>query len=142
MFAATLSLFAQQGVDQFQELLDTLVKYLVPIAVVGALLGLFYTVCWWIIFSKAGYPGWAVLIPIYSNIVLLWVGGKPWWHLIMWCIPIVHLFFIFPWIAGLSRNFGGKGGIGFILAFLFFGWLVIPILAFGSAEYVGERGNA
>ena len=31
----------------------------------------------WRIFTKAGYPGWAAIIPIYSAVVLCQVANKP-----------------------------------------------------------------
>ena len=37
----------------------------------------------WRIFEKAGEPGWACIIPIYSTIVLLKIVGKPWWWLLI-----------------------------------------------------------
>ncbi len=45
----------------------------------------------WGIFSKAGKPGWACLIPIYNTIVLLEIVGKPWWWLLLMCIPLVNI---------------------------------------------------
>ena len=31
----------------------------------------------WKVFTKAGKPGWAIFIPIYSNIVMLEIIGQP-----------------------------------------------------------------
>jgi hypothetical protein len=45
----------------------------------------------WGIFSKAGKPGCACLIPIYNTIVLLEIVGKPWWWLLLMCIPLVNI---------------------------------------------------
>jgi len=42
------------------------------------LVAVFSIVCKWIVYVKAGKPGWAVLIPIYNFIVLLEIVGKPW----------------------------------------------------------------
>ncbi|MEI6460969.1 MAG: DUF5684 domain-containing protein, partial [Verrucomicrobiota bacterium] len=33
----------------------------------------------WKVFTKAGQPGWAVLIPFYNIIVLLRIAGLPWY---------------------------------------------------------------
>ena len=35
-------------------------------------------VAMWKVFTKAGEPGWACIIPIYSTIVMLKIVGKPW----------------------------------------------------------------
>ena len=37
----------------------------------------------WKIFTKAGKPGWAAIIPIYNIIVLLEIVGKPVWWIIL-----------------------------------------------------------
>ena len=31
----------------------------------------------WKMFTKAGKPGWAIIIPIYNLIVMLEIAGKP-----------------------------------------------------------------
>ena len=45
----------------------------------------------WIIFEKAGEPGWASIIPIYNGIVFLKIVGKPLWWILLFFIPIVSL---------------------------------------------------
>ncbi|MFO0261358.1 MAG: DUF5684 domain-containing protein, partial [Planctomycetota bacterium] len=37
----------------------------------------------WIIFTKAGQPGWASLIPFYNLYVMLQIVGKPAWWLLL-----------------------------------------------------------
>ncbi len=39
----------------------------------------FMIVSLWIVFKKAGQPGWAAIIPIFNFLVILRVAGKPWW---------------------------------------------------------------
>ena len=39
----------------------------------------FYIYCMWRIFTKAGKPGWAAIIPIYNILVELEIVGRPWW---------------------------------------------------------------
>ena len=56
-------------------------------ALAGGVFSLFYLAiivvliaAQWKIFAKAGKPGWACIVPIYSTIVLLEIVGKPlWW---------------------------------------------------------------
>ena len=40
----------------------------------------------WKVFTKAGKPGWAAIIPIYNIIVLLEIVGKPIWWIILFFI--------------------------------------------------------
>jgi len=93
----------------------------------------------WKIYTKAGKPGWAVIIPIYNIIVLLEIVGKPWWWIFLLLIPIVNIIFLI-WIVNLLSLSFGKG-TGFTLGLLFLGIIFYPILGFGSAEYVGPAGK-
>ena len=45
---------------------------IVPLAI-----AIFMVAATWKVFTKAGQPGWAVLIPIYNAYVLLKIAGKP-----------------------------------------------------------------
>ena len=64
----------------------------------------------WTIFSKAGKPGWAALVPIYNIIVLLDIVGKPWWWLLLMFIPIVNFVVIIMIYHNLSLSFGKGAG--------------------------------
>ena len=93
----------------------------------------------WKIYTKAGKPGWAVIIPIYNIIVLLEIVGKPWWWIFLFLIPFVNIIFMIWMINLLSLSFGK--GTGFTLGLLFLGIIFYPILGFGSAQYVGPAGK-
>lgn len=85
----------------------------------------------WRIHTKAGQPGWAMFIPIYNAIVWLRICGRPWY----WLLLMIPLFFILPIILcfDLAKRFGK--GIGFGFGILFLGFIFMPILAFGDAQY-------
>jgi len=89
----------------------------------------------WKIFSKAGKPGWASIVPIYNFIVLLEIVDKPWWWLLLLLIPIVNIVIIIIVYHKLSLSFGK--GIGFTVGLILFGIIFLPILAFSDAKYVG-----
>jgi uncharacterized protein DUF5684 len=90
-------------------------------------------VSWWIVFTKAKQPGWAILIPIYNVLVLLQIVGKPWW----WIFLIIFLPFIFGiWVLNLLSIKFGKG-VGFTIGLIFLSFIFVPILAFGDAKYKG-----
>ena len=90
-------------------------------------------VAMWRIFTKAGQPGWAAIIPIYNTIILLRVAGKPWWWLLLMLIPLVNIIVMIMMWAGLAANFGK--GTGFVLGLIFLAPIFILILGFGSATY-------
>ena len=43
----------------------------------------------WKVFTKAGQPGWAAIIPIYNVYILLQVVGRPVWWLAFLLLPII-----------------------------------------------------
>jgi hypothetical protein len=94
----------------------------------------------WIMYTKAGQPGWAVIIPFYNFYVLLKIVGRPGWWLILYFIPIVDLIILIIVALDLAKSFGKGSGFGVGLIFLSF--IFVPILAFGSSRYVGPAANA
>jgi hypothetical protein len=89
----------------------------------------------WKMFSKAGQPGWAAIIPIFNTYVLCKVAGRPGWWLILLLIPFVNLIIWIILCIDIAKNFGKGAGFGIgliLLPFIFF-----PILGFGSAQYQG-----
>lgn len=94
----------------------------------------------WIIFTKAGRPGWAVLIPIYNMIVYFQVCKiNPWFILLylLAIIPIIGFFVLFGmslWTSISLGNAFNKSG-GFIVGLILLPIVFVPILAFGSSTY-------
>jgi hypothetical protein len=103
--------------------------------IVELIVAVLIIVSMWKVFTKAGEPGWAVLIPIYNTYVMLKIAGKPGWWLILLFIPIVNLVIGIIAVAGLASNFGK--GVGFTVGLILLPFLFYPILAFGSSEYQG-----
>jgi hypothetical protein len=93
----------------------------------------------WKIYSKAGQPGWACIIPFYNFYVLLKIVGKPGWWLAMLFIPFVGIVYAIWTINMLSKSFGKDEG--FTVGLLLLGFVFYPILGFGSAQYIGPYGD-
>ncbi|HBE84599.1 MAG TPA: signal peptidase I [Lachnoclostridium sp.] len=111
----------------------------------------------WKIFSKAGKPGWASLIPFYNIYIMsdIAFGNINYFIavLLAWVVSFLGGFLdicILSSLAGLasfviyiiycvklSKAFGRSGGfaVGLVLMPLIF----FPILGLGSAEYVGPQ---
>jgi hypothetical protein len=87
----------------------------------------------WKIYTKAEQPGWAVLVPIYSIIVLLQIVRKPLWWIVMFFIPVANLVFLIMTYHELSKAFGKD--IGTTLGLLFLPIIFVPILGYGDAKY-------
>ena len=99
-------------------------------------------VAMWKVFTKAGKPGWAAIVPFYNTWVLAEVGGKPgWWGLVAILVSpipflgsIISIILILLISLGVAKNFGKSTVFGVIGLFLFslVGYL---ILGFGKAKY-------
>ena len=101
-------------------------------------LTLFVIIAYWRVFEKANEPGWAAIIPIYNTIILLKVVGKPWWWIFLFIIPFVNIVIMIIVMHALSKSFGQDGG--FTVGLVLLGVVFIPILGFGSYEYIGPAG--
>ncbi|HEY1662728.1 MAG TPA: DUF5684 domain-containing protein [Verrucomicrobiae bacterium] len=91
----------------------------------------------WKVFTKAGKPGWAAIIPIYNVLVLLQIAGKPWWWILLLLIPVVNLVIAILVGIAVAEKFGKGAGFGVGLALL--GFIFYPILGFGDAQYQGTK---
>ena len=93
----------------------------------------------WKVFTKAGKPGWASLIPVYNMVVMYQIVGLNPWLLLLYLIPIVN------WIAAfvlsimqnvkLAKVFGKS--TGFAIGLIFLNPIFLLILGFGDAKYIG-----
>jgi len=92
----------------------------------------------WKIFTKAGKPGWASIIPIYNVIVLLEIIGKPLWWFLLLLVPCVNIVFLVIMVNRLSKSFGQ--GAGFTIGLIFLGFIFYPLLGFGDYTYLGPGG--
>jgi len=87
----------------------------------------------WKTFTKAGQPGWGVLIPIYNAYLLTQIAGKPGWWVLLLIIPLVNFVVSAIISVGVGENFGKGAGFGIGLFFL--PMIFYPILGFGDATY-------
>jgi Family of unknown function (DUF5684) len=108
--------------------------------------GPLFWICWlvfvvlmiaalWKVFSKAGHPGWASIIPIYNLYVWCKIVGRPGWWVILMFIPFVNIVVGIILCIDMAKSFGKGVGFGIGLALL--GIIFLPILGFGSAQYQG-----
>jgi hypothetical protein len=95
----------------------------------------------WKVFTKAGQPGWAILIPIYNTYILLEIAGRPGWWLVFYFIPLVNLVIIILVSIDVAKSFGQSAAFGVILLFLLCG-IGYLMLGFGNYKYVGPAALA
>ena len=92
----------------------------------------------WRLFTKAGQPGWAAIVPVYSTIVMLRIVGRPTWWILLFFVPFVSFIISIILFIDLAKSFGK--GTGYGIALLVFSPIMLPMLAFGDAQYVGPAG--
>ncbi len=90
----------------------------------------------WKVFTKAGQPGWGIIIPIYNVYLACKIAGKPGWWLLLFLIPLVNIIVAIILPLSIAKNFGKSGG--FAVGLIFLPFIFYPMLAFGSAEYTAQ----
>lgn len=112
-----------------------LVGYLITFLVIYVL----SVIAMWKIFTKAGKPGWASLIPVYNIVVIYQIVGLN---------PLLVILLFIPFINGiaaivlsiiqcirLSKTFGK--GDGFTFRLIFLSPIFLLILGFENHKYIG-----
>jgi hypothetical protein len=104
--------------------------------VVILIIVLIQIIAMWVLFEKAGRPGWAAIVPFYSMWVLAEVGDKSGWMGLAMCfcgaIPVVgNMLQLILWVTislGVARTF--DRGVGFGIGLSVVPFVFYPILAF------------
>jgi hypothetical protein len=111
-----------------------------PISMIfGLLIALLLIVAMWKVFTKAGQPGWASIIPIYNLYIWCKIVGRPWWWILLMLIPFVNFIVCIILCIDLAKSFGK--GVGFGIGLALVGIIFFPILGFGSAQYQGPAAG-
>jgi len=106
---------------------------------ISSIIWLIMVIAHWRLFTKAGQPGWASIIPIFNFYILLKIIGKPSWWLILLFIPVANVI-IAIWSTNLLAKRFGKDEL-YTFGLLLFPYIFYPILAFGSAKYIPLDSN-
>ena len=107
--------------------------------IISLLIALLMIVAMWKVFTKAGQPGWASIIPIYNLYIWCKIVGRPWWWILLMLIPFVNFIILIILCIDTAKSFGKGAGFGIGLALL--GVIFWPILGFGSAQYQGAAAT-
>ncbi|HEX5489930.1 MAG TPA: DUF5684 domain-containing protein [Candidatus Udaeobacter sp.] len=127
------------------------VEYSYSASAQGQAPGPMFWICWlgvmilmiaacWKIYTKAGQPGWACIIPIYNLYIWCKIVGRPAWWIILMLIPFVNFIVGIVLCIDLAKSFGK--GVGFGIGLLLLGIIFFPILGFGSAQYLGPTAGS
>jgi hypothetical protein len=116
-------------------------NFTVPIwvLVLAGVFLIFIIASMWKVFTKAGQPGWACLIPIYNIYIMTKIAGKPGIWVLWMIIPLVNIVFMIWLYNMISKSFGHDEG--FTVGLILLGIIFWPILGFGPSKYRGPYGN-
>jgi hypothetical protein len=141
MFASIMTPILAQETDSGVSFSSSSTGHVSPLVwICYAVIMILLIAAMWKVFSKAGQPGWAVLIPIFNLYILCKVAGRPGWWLILMLIPFVNFIIAIILNVDVAKKFGN--GVGFALGLIFLPFIFWPILGFGSAQYQGAATAA
>lgn len=100
-------------------------------------IGVLSIVAFWKIFTKAGRPGWASIVPFYNTYCMYDISFGNGWLFLLTFVPCVNIVFGIMMLFKLAKAFGKGTGFGFGLLFL--NTIFILILGFDSSEYIGPQ---
>ena len=103
--------------------------------IISLVLCVFVLVCMWIIFRKAGKPGWAAIVPFYNLYVLFDITWGSGMRFLLMLIPLYNIILGIQTQIRLAKAFGKSGG--FAAGLIFLPYVFIPLLAFGNGTYQG-----
>ena len=128
---------------------------------IGLVISIFYIMCFWKLFKKAGKPGWFSILPIF-NIIMFYIitktiiflpivlvmsiifaivsniVGDIFVILSIICLVIMGICGIICWFK-IFKAYGK--GILFAILSIPFGFITLPIMAFGNSEYIYNNGE-
>ena len=107
--------------------------------ILGTLIGVLFIIALFMIFIKAGEPGWAAFVPFfntYTAFKITWGNG---WMFLTLLIPVVNLVIGIITLHKLSKVFGH--GADWFFGLLFLPCIFLPMLAFGKSRYVGVEAT-
>ena len=91
----------------------------------------------WLLYQKAGKPGWAAIIPFYNNYVMADIVYSQGWMFLLGIVPIIGLIYDIVTNYKFVKMYGASTGMAIgciLLPFVF-----LPILGFGEAKFQKEE---
>ena len=107
--------------------------------IISLALGVLLIVAMWMIFKKAGKPGWAAIVPFYNIYVMYEITWGSGWRFLMLLIPLYNIILAIQTQVKLAKAFGKSGG--FAVGLIFLPYVFDPILAFDRSAYLGVPGK-
>jgi hypothetical protein len=119
--------------DYSPELAGGILAFLGAWLFVILLVAVFFAVCKWRIFEKAGRKGWESIIPIYNIVIEMQMLDMPMWMLILLIIPGVNVAVPIIIAVKYAERFGKESA--YALGLIFLPFIFYPMLAFGKSTF-------
>lgn len=116
---------------------ETAAVFSIVYAVVYLAILVLVLVAQWIIFTKAGEKGWKIFIPFYNMYIQFKIAWGNGWFFLLTFVPLVNVIILIICYVKLAQSFGK--GAGFAVGLIFLPIIFFPMLAFGSAQYIGPQ---
>ena len=114
--------------------------YTSPVASIASLaISVLLIAAMWMIFKKAGKPGWAAIVPFYNIYVMYEITWGSGWRFLMLLIPFYNIILAIQTQVKLAKAFGKSGG--FAVGLIFLPYVFNPILGFDGSTYLGVPGS-
>ncbi len=114
--------------------------YTSPVASIASLaINVLLIVAMWMIFKKAGKPGWAAIVPFYNIYTMYEITWGSGWRFLMLLIPFYNIVLAIQTQIKLAKAFGKSGG--FAVGLIFLPYVFNPILGFDGSTYLGVPGS-
>ncbi|MEO5949701.1 MAG: DUF5684 domain-containing protein [Candidatus Saccharimonas sp.] len=98
--------------------------------------GIITLISMWKLFTKAGKPGWAAIVPIYNIIVMLEIVGRPLWWTVLYFIPFANVVVQILVTLEFAKVYGKDTTFGVLM--IIFPVPMYQILAFSkTTQYMG-----
>lgn len=107
---------------------------LLPLYLFLIALAILEVVALWKVFTKAGEPGWASIIPFYNTYVMTKIAGYNPVLFLLFLVPLVNIVFAIMVMLGIGRAFGKSTGWSIVMLVIF-NAIGMLILGFGQDRY-------
>ncbi len=127
----------EQAVSEYSAQVAASSPAVTGFSIFASILGI---IAMWKIFTKAGEPGWAAIIPFYNVYTLFKITWGSGWKFLLLLIPIANIIIMIITEVKLAKAFGKSNG--FAVGLVLLSTIFMLILAFGSSEYKGVPQKA
>ena len=131
------TMLLEQAVSEYSAQVAASSPAMTGFSIFASILGI---IAMWKIFTKAGEPGWAAIIPFYNVYTLFKITWGNGWKFLLLLIPIANIVIMIITEVKLAKAFGKSNG--FAVGLVLLSTIFMLILAFGSSEYKGVPQKA